>query len=425
MKNAALKFLVWLLLIVAGGLALHNWHLQRVHQALLDTVEQLEQERRAAQHAALAPSAPLPVASLNEERRALEQQVSELRGLPFLRPVTYRQIPRAQLRDVLVQEVRSQFTPEEARRYGRALEALGLIPRGTDLMALMLGLLDEQIGAFYLPKERALFTFEDVRLTTAVDRMILAHELVHALQDQHYDLTTWPLHIKDNDDVALAAAALLEGDATVLMTQHYALHAPPAGMWRDLLAMMLGQCTEKLRDAPTYLRETLLFPYQAGQRFVLALHLQGGVEALHQAFANRPRSTEQILHPQKFLEARDEPVAVAVEVAPPTGWEFIANNVLGEFGIRTKLASVLPLTEATDAAAGWGGDRYHVFERGVGGPLAVVWWTVWDDETEAGEFEQAYRRYLEKTERQAHVECNGRWVKVWYAEEESFVPKRP
>ncbi|MDW8344470.1 MAG: hypothetical protein RMM51_08250 [Verrucomicrobiae bacterium] len=420
MKSAILKLLLWVLLIVATALALHNWHLRRLNQALLDTIDELEQERRATARAAPTPPATNPVASREEERRRVEQQVSELRGLSFRQPVNYRQIPRAQLREVLLEEVRRQFTPEDARRYGRALEALGLIPRGTDLMALMIGLYDEQVGAFYLPRERALYTFEDLPLSTAVDRMILAHELVHALQDQHYDLTKWPLHVKDNDDLALAAAALLEGDATVLMTQHYALHAPPAGMWSDLLTMLLGQRTEKLRAAPAYLRELMLFPYQAGQRFVLALQMDGGLDALHRAFQQPPTSTEQILHPHKFLQARDEPVAVTVEVQPPLGWERIADNVLGEFGIRTKLAQALPLTEASDAAAGWGGDRYHVFERGVGGPLAVVWWSVWDDEKEAEEFAQAYRRYLEKQNRRAQVVLDERRVEVVFSEDDQF-----
>lgn len=425
MKNAVLKLLVWILLIVVVALVLHNWQLRRLNTALLVTVDELEQERRAALQTASARPVVTPVASTEEERRAIEQQVSELRGLPFRRPVNYRRIPRAQLRDVLLQEVREQFTPEEARRYGRALEAFGLIPRGLDLMALMIRLYDEQVGAFYLPRERALYTFEDLALTTAVDRMILAHELVHALQDQHYDLTTWPLHVKDNDDLALAAAALLEGDATVLMTQHYAVHAPPTGMWRDLLTMLLGQRTDQLREAPAYLRELMLFPYQAGQRFVLALQMDGGIEALHRAFQNPPTSTEQILHPHKFLRTRDEPVAVTLDVNPPPGWERIASNVFGEFGIRTKLATALPLTEAIDAAAGWGGDRYHVFERGIGGPLAVVWWTIWDEESDAEEFAQAYRRYLDKQGRRARVELDGRWVKVVFSEDDEFTTSVP
>ncbi|MCX7916387.1 MAG: hypothetical protein N3A53_08825, partial [Verrucomicrobiae bacterium] len=101
-------------------------------------------------------------------------------------------------------------------------------------------------------------------------------------------------------------------------------------------------------------------------------------------------------------------------------WERIADNVLGEFGIRTKLAQVLPHTEASDAAAGWGGDRYHVFERGVGGPLAVVWWSVWDDEKEAEEFAHAYRRYLEKQNRRAHVVLDERRVEVVFSEDDQF-----
>jgi hypothetical protein len=250
--------------------------------------------------------------------------------------------------------------------------------------------------------------------------MILAHELTHALQDQNYDLTKLPLHQKDNDDLALATSALLEGDATILMTDFYAQHAAQGKMLTDLLAMLTGQKTEKLQAAPVFFRELLVFPYQAGQQFALALSFRGGYEALNRALADPPQSTEQILHPEKYFGERDHPVAVELPDLPTTEWRRIGNNVLGEFGIRTMLQTHLRPAEAKIAAAGWGGDRYQVYERGAGGPLGLVWRTVWDTEADATEFAGAYEVYAQKRGVAARVVRQGLRVTIAQSADESF-----
>src|SRR5207244_1635245 len=102
------------------------------------------------------------------------------------------------------------------------LAALGLVPEGTDVLGVLISLYDEQVGAFYEPEEKALYTFKDLSWTSGLDKMLLSHELTHALQDQSFDLTKFALKVKDNDDLALATAALIEGDATLEMTLWYA-----------------------------------------------------------------------------------------------------------------------------------------------------------------------------------------------------------
>jgi hypothetical protein len=331
------------------------------------------------------PAPPAPVAAPPDERPAIERQTSELRGLQFLRPVNYRLLARSDLRAFLTQKIHEQYTAQELRDYGRALAALGAVPPGTDILAVMLSLYDEQVGAFYLPEERALYTFKDMTWSGALDRMLLAHELTHALQDQNYDLNQWPLKVKDNDDLALACAALLEGDATVLMTRYYTQHADRSRMMEDIGAM-LGQNTAKLRDAPAFLRESLLFPYTQGQQFVAAL----GDREVAAAFQHPPVSTKQVLHPELYRQGQGAGLKVTPPAVAGKDWRRIADNVLGEFGIKTLLQEQAGAFQAQQAAAGWNGDRYQAYERGPNEAVGVVWATTWDTEEDAKEFAEAY-----------------------------------
>jgi len=361
------------------------------------------------------PPAEDPVAT----RTAVEKQTAEMRALPFLRPVDYRSIARSEFKAFLLKKVREQYTEAEMRSYERSLAALGAIPAGTDLLAAMLSLYDEQVGAFYVPEERALYMFKDLTWSRSLDKMLLAHELTHALQDQNFDLTKLPLKEKHNDDLALATAALLEGDATVLMTRYYAAHADRSRMAEDVGAM-LGQQTTKMREAPAFLRECLLFPYTQGQQFAATLYASGGAELLNAAFRQPPTTTEEVLHPDKFLKNRTAPSQPTPPAHSPAGWQPIGNNVLGQFGIRVLLQEGAGAFEAQMAAAGWDGDRYQAYERGTNGPLGVVWATAWDSEEDAGEFAETYTRVARQRGFTATLKRTGKRVVVIQSADNSF-----
>jgi hypothetical protein len=355
------------------------------------------------------PAAPVPDAEI-------EKQTSQLRGLAFRRPVDYRLIARDELRAFLVKKIHEQYTEQELRDYGRSLAALGAIPEGTDVLAVMLSLYDEQVGAFYVPEERALYTFKDQTWSRGLDRMLLAHELTHALQDQNYDLMQWPLKLKDNDDRVLAAAALLEGDATMTMTRFYAENADRAKMLEDLGAMM-GQNTAKLREAPAFLRETLLFPYVQGQQFVMAL---GNAEQINRALRAPPATTEEILHPDLYQRGAGQPAKAEPPALKTEGWRRIGDNVLGEFGIRVLLTEDIGAFAAQVAAAGWNGDRYHVYEHGPNGPTGVIWVTHWDTEEDAAEFDDSYRSLVNKRRVNALIRREGRRVTIVQSADPGF-----
>lgn len=324
-------------------------------------------------------------------RKEIEASIARLRGLDFNRPVTYREIGREKLPSILRQKLLQQVPEQEFADTGVALAALGLLPPGLDLEKTYLALLGEQIGAFYDQHTRELFTFSGHPLSNAQNRVIMAHELTHALQDQHFDLARLPLETKGNDDRSLAASALIEGDATLAMNQ-YMLGDLSAASIKDSLSGALTTDVRELVAAPRYLRETLLFPYLHGLAFCQTLYDGGGWSALAGAYARPPASTAQILHPDEYLN-REEPIAVELSDAPILGAKPLVQNVLGEFGARQLFAAWLHNdAQAESAAAGWRGDRYLVY--GNARANSCVWRTVCRDEPAALAFAEAARSSL-------------------------------
>jgi hypothetical protein len=393
MKKFFLKLAFLILLCGLGFLGWRNFELRRKLDDLRGEITQLEQERRDLEQKVASAQRPAKPEEQAEDRRRIEQETSALRGLPFQAPVRYRMIERSELRRVLIEKIRQQYTEQELHDYGRTLATLGLVPEGVDLLDIIVSLYGEQVAAFYEPDERTLYTFKDLAFSSNIDKMLLSHELTHVLQDQNFDLQRFPLKVKDNDDLALATSALIEGDATVLMTRWYVENVDPSKMLGDIGAIF-SQNTTKLREAPAYMREMLLFPYQQGQQFAMTLFASGGTGALDAAFRNPPTCTKDILHPEQFLRGRAKPEYIELPHLESKDWRLIGNNVLGEFGTGFILRQGLGAFEAQALAQGWNGDRYHVYERGTNGPTALVWTTAWDDQQHAAEFEEAYRKIV-------------------------------
>ena len=384
--------LIFLAALVALGLAgWENFRLRQNVAELRGEIAQLEQQRRDLQRQVTSTERGPKPEEKTVDRQQIEQQTSELRGLTFKNPVNYKIIDRKELRAVLAEKVKEQYTEQQLRDYSRSLAAFGLIPEDTDLLKVLVSLYGEQVAAFYIPEERALYTFKDLVFSSNIDKMLLSHELTHALQDQNFDLQKFPLKIKDNDDLALATSALVEGDATVLMTRWYVENIDPSKMLGDLGAMF-GQDTTKLRAAPAFLREMLVFPYQQGQSFAMSLYVAGGTAAIDAAFRNPPTCTKDILHPELFLKQRATPEHMEPPAFDSKDWRLIGSNDLGEFGTGFLLKQGMGAYDAQVLAQGWNGDRYHVYEHGTNGPTALVWATAWEDEQQAGEFADAYKK---------------------------------
>jgi len=325
-------------------------------------------------------------------REAIEREVVAIRGLEFKSPVDYQVLNRKEIKQTIAGKLAEVFSEQEFKDMTEAMAAVGLLPAGYPLREKYIDLLGEQVAAFYDQHAHKLFMYEDASLENAQNRVVLAHELTHALQDQHFGLARLPLEIKTNDDRAAAASALVEGEATLVMSE-YMLKNLSKQMVKDSVVSSFTQNMKQLETAPRYLREMLVFPYLRGQEFCAVLFGQGGYEAVSKAYDQPPSSTAQILHPQKFLAIpREEPVVIEWADVAVKGAQPVADNCVGEMGMRILFAEWLDAATGERAAAGWRGDRYLYFSGGQ----SLVWKTIWANAQEAAEFFDAERKLLEK-----------------------------
>jgi len=353
------------------------------------------------------------------DRRAIvkaSRRVSKVRQLPFVAPVHFRLAGTADIRRTASTEAGELRLSGRAEREAKLLALLGLIPFGSDPAAAVESMIASQPAGLYLPRADRLEivsrehfrseVIEVVGLFVGRDLTfgeIVSHELTHALQDQHFGLEP-PLAAIGNQDARLAHVALVEGDATLVGFELGVggLVAEP----EDFVDFVRKHAPDMGERVPTFMQERFKFPYLDGSNFVLALKKPGGWEAVNRAYQNPPRSTEEILHPEKYKRGDDPPRLPDLSDLTVAGYRPVYRDTLGEFGIRTLLMGV-DLKKAARRAAGWGGDRAVVFERQDGGDLLLVWVTDWDTPADAAEFMDGMEEVLSartSVERSRHLE---------------------
>jgi tetratricopeptide (TPR) repeat protein len=267
---------------------------------------------------------------------------------------------------------------------------MGVIDPEVDLPALLVDLSAEQISGFYSLEEK-IFYLVDRDESTTDDQLTLAHEYVHALQDQRHDLSALSER-GANSDEQLAIRAFIEGDATLATL----LYADEHIVLYDMIEAMSdfgGMESDTLHNSPPFIRGHELFPYERGLEFVSALHDRGDWEAVDDAYDALPRSTEQILHPERYRRG-DDPVEVTLpDLAGALGgeWQEVDREIMGELALRLYLQQHAGPAMGALAAEGWGGDAYTLLRDGDQGPYLLVMETVWDDQEEADQFLALYR----------------------------------
>ena len=323
-----------------------------------------------------------------ELTRAVDQMmpvVERATGLKFKRHPSVLRRTRAQVRAYVIHKFDTDLPPAELADAQAAYRLFGLLPDSVDLLRTMIDLLTEQVAGYYDADSSALYIPTDIDPAQA--RLVISHELVHALQGQYIDLNSLIQQRRQNDRRA-AAQAILEGQATlaqilVLMPEQKVESLPNFWELRNALGTQQAQMAI-FSQAPLWLRERLIFPYLAGAEFVR--HFER-VHPGKQPFGPlMPTSTEQILHADRY-EAGDRPTELAF--IPPAPDTIRYEDDLGEFETRLLLEQLLGNeAQATHLSTGWDGDRYEVLGRAAD---ALVWYTVWDDAAAADRFAQGLK----------------------------------
>ncbi len=333
----------------------------------------------------------------------IQPAVERSSGIEARSPLHVARADSARLRSYIEDQLRSELPPAKVAAISAAYARLGLLPDTLDLTALLRSLLEEQVVGYYDPERDTLYVMDDV--PPAQLEVVLAHELVHALQDQRIDLDSLRRTLRDRNDATMGAQAAIEGHATYAMTEWQfgrmtggaadLTLLPDLGEQLggvDLTAVADGGSVDVLKAAPAVIREGLIFPYIHGLAFVQRVWKARDGRPLP-FDSDLPRSTEQVLHLDRYLEG-DVPTRLALARPLPAGWEMVYESDLGELETRIFLAEHLGDRERAErAAAGWDGDAYRLV-RGPPGE-AFAWVSVWDSPEDAAEFaaavEAAYR----------------------------------
>ncbi len=347
-----------------------------------------------------AASGAIDLGKLLARTDAVAREVSKLRGLPLKKSIPYEVVDKAELRKRLVAQAGEEKTRRETLAEGFALARWGMIPLTTDYEKLVIDLLTDQIAGYYDPDTKKLTVSKSAGDDGAWAELVLAHEIEHGLQDQSFDLKKFEDVDDDEGDASAARRALVEGDGIALMIEVMLAREGKPAPWAipefaDAIekSMSVPGTGDSLDKAPVALRESMIFPYRSGLTFVAALRRRQPWTAVDAAFLKPPTSTEQILHPERYL-ADDKPVPIEID-APVAlrGFTIKHSTVWGELGFSLFLRShgIDPAT-ATTAAEGWGGDRAVVLApAGETRPekAVAIARSEWDSEADAIEAHEA------------------------------------
>jgi hypothetical protein len=297
-------------------------------------------------------------------------EMSKLLGLQQLEPLKKTLRSREEIRAYLIRQMEEDKEPEKRYADERVLEKLGLLPKDFPIDSFLLDLLTEQVAGLYDPKSKEFYIADWIEPED--QREVMAHELTHALQDQHYHIDPWRDAAKPNDDGESARDAVLEGAAVAAMID-YTLHQQGKSL-ADLgdmsFSALLGSVddTPMLKKAPRFLKDSLLFPYSDGGDFCQAvLRARGGWSGFHTVFEKPPVSTQQIMHPDLYLRnvVPENVILPDLSQTLPKDWKMLDSNVMGEFGIREILKQFIGAARADQLSPVWAGDRYAIYERKI------------------------------------------------------------
>ncbi len=363
---------------------------------------ELEADATGAQ---VRPTEPIDQGRLESLAREIQRDIERMRGQRFQRPVVVSLASREDFQRYARRRIERNTSTEELAASEVAAKLLGLIPPDMDLVGTVHEVLEEQVSGFYDPELETFWLLEGYDADAA--RVILAHELTHALDDQLYDYEGKLALLNDNDDARTALQAVIEGSAIASMLEWLKDH--PSAI--EAVGDLPGIETDAMLMAPQHVWMPFLCVYFRGPAFLMrssnVMSAYDGSPArqdLRRAFLTPPSSTEQILHPSKYWdpEELDAPLRIDIRASElPEGWRVGHRNSMGELGMALLTTppderNGIDLSDPMEplrvrytrrAALGWSGDSYVLLESGAGRLLVSI--SRWDDAEDSLEFYEA------------------------------------
>lgn len=349
--------------------------------------------------AACAAALPLLTAGDFDDVERIARELGRISGFRLERRIDCGVITREQLNKFLDERVKEVATPEEIRAEELTLKKFGLVPQEFDLARTTVDLLTEQAVAFYDYRRHKLFLTDTA--PSATREAALVHELAHALADQRFNLDRYVRQARTSDDAALARMAVMEGQATWLMSEYLARRMGQSLASSPELTAMMSRSAESIsgqypvfEGVPLYMRETLLFPYGKGMLFQQAVHQRKGAAAFAEVFRRPPLSTQQVLHPEKYFAGAGPTRPPLPKLRPSRGYKTLLEGGFGELDHAILIEQYAGKDAARDLAPHWRGCQYRLLENRSRRRVVLAYSSEWDTPEAARRFFGFYQDVL-------------------------------
>lgn len=339
--------------------------------------------------------------SLCSQVPTILQQLSEITGMKVHHAVPCAFITKADVNKFLKDRVRDVVKPEDVRAEELTLKKFNFVPADFDLAKNTIDLLTEQAAAFYDYNKKKLFITESD--STESQEPVLAHELGHALADQNYNLAKFVRQGRKSDDGSAARLAVMEGQATWLMSEFLARQSGQSLKNSPDLVSMMAKMSDStggqypvFENEPLYLRTTLVFPYTKGMLFQNAVTQRDGKDGFGEVFKNAPVSTQQILHPEKYFAGVKPTDPKLPDFKLGHSYKGLVGGVLGELEHRILIEQAISAARADEIAPHWRGANFELLEDKAAGRVVLLYASEWDTDEAAQMYFAAYRMSMQK-----------------------------
>ena len=358
------------------------------------------------------PTSAFPT-DLDQRLDAITYKTSVVRDLPTTELVPYDLIDQEEFRRMFLEELEEDA--KELALDTRLYQRLGILGPNDDLAQLLTDVFSDIVLGFYDTDDNKMYIISDKEAFSLNDRLTVAHEATHALQQYEFDIGGLLDELEGYDDRRMALRSLIEGDALISELLYMLIYFDEDEQ-AEVESNRGDQDLTAFHAAPAFIQNTITFPYTGGYQFAVYLYLKNNdFSSINMAYGDLPVSTEQIIHPEKY-DAAEAPVEVSVpdptELLRP-GWAEIDRNVMGELFLRSYFESGLDRETAAAAAAGWGGDEFLLLETSTWDDALIIY-SIWDTEEDAIEFAEAFRAHGQAISGQA-------WTEVAYSEVPGYV----
>jgi hypothetical protein len=339
-----------------------------------------------------------PAQSLFEQVDDIVKTLSEITGWNVKRKVPSQMLSKDSFRKNMESRMKDKSSKTEIRTEEITLKMFGFVPQDFNLARETVDLVSEQAAAYYDYRKKRLFIL-DSTTGDVEQRLTLAHELAHALADQHHPLGKYLNKGSPDDDAESAREAVMEGQATFL---GWAYLAKTENQDLDAVIEKLSKSNGDsssypvFSKEPLYMRESLVFPYDAGLTFQYEIYKKHGRDSFDELFTHPPESTQQIMHPQMYLDRRQpvDPKPPALEKRLKKKFKELGEGSMGEFDHSVLFRTYLPEAESIEAASHWRGGNFRLYENKRDKYPVLTYISEWDSPDAAQHVFELYQKVM-------------------------------